>query len=349
MRKRFEDWIYGGGPPFPLDILFTALSVVYGFVVRLRLLLYKKGLFRTKRLACRVISVGNITVGGSGKTPVAMELARFLKKEGYRVAVLSRGYGGSRKGPSIVSDGKNILLGPEEAGDEPCMMAGRLEGVPVVTGADRYRAGLLALERFGPDILVLDDGFQHMALHRDLDLVLVDGRRGFGNGRLLPRGILREPVEGLSRADAVLLKDGGGFELPGGLDMPLFRFSLRPLHLRDLGSGKNRELDFVRGKRVLALSGIADPEPFVEGIKGLGAESMKVMSFPDHHLYTLRDMEDIRAAAEDADLVLTTEKDAVKLRKFIRGADPELYVLVVEAAIEDKFFAFLNSFLKGDR
>ena len=338
-RERFEDWIYGQGPPFPANVFLYVLSLFYGGAVRLRLFLYGRGILSKKRLPCPVVSIGNITVGGTGKTPVCMAVAGFLEKEGLRVAVLSRGYGGSAKGPAVVSDGRRIFLGPDEAGDEPCMMARRLEGVPVVVGRDRFRAGLLAVERFRPDVVVLDDGFQHIGLARDLDVLCVDRGRGFGGGRLLPLGILREPIDGIKRAHILLIKGRGAVDIPCKIDVPVFGFTLRPLYITDLRHGTREEIELVKGKRVLALSGIAGPDSFVNTIKELGAETIKAITYPDHHVFTRKDMEEIKRCSRGMDMVLTTEKDAVRLEGFLRDTDLEIYALIVEALIDDGFFS----------
>ena len=174
--------------------------------MRLRALFYEIGIFRVKRLPLPVISVGNITMGGTGKTPTVILIARELMARGKRVAVLTRGYGGSLEGETrIVSDGEKLFLSPAEAGDEPCLLASSLPGLMVVMGSDRYRAGCLALKELSPDCFILDDGFQHQRLGRDLDILLLDGTAPFNNGWTLPAGFLREPISAVSRADLVIL------------------------------------------------------------------------------------------------------------------------------------------------
>ena len=181
------------------------LSVPYQWAVRTRILFYNIGLLKTKRLPCPVISVGNITVGGTGKTPLVMLLARGLKERGIKIAILSRGYKRKKNSDSLVSDGQNLFLSPEAAGDEPYLMANALKGVPILVGKDRFMTGQMALERFGVRGLLLDDGYQHLHLHRDLNILLIDSNVGFGDGHLLPRGILREPLSHLQRADLFVL------------------------------------------------------------------------------------------------------------------------------------------------
>ena len=190
-------------------------SRLYGAGVSLRHRLYGAGFLKAGSLPCRVISVGNLAVGGTGKTPMTIYVAGLLKGLGYRVVVISRGYQGRKeKSGGIVSDGQTIQMGPQDAGDEPYLMALKLEGVPVLVGKDRFRIGMMAVREFVPDVLVLDDGFQHLKVHRDLDLLLLDASRPFGNGHLLPRGVLREPIDRLNRGDAIVLTRSDGDFMP---------------------------------------------------------------------------------------------------------------------------------------
>ena len=189
----------------PLHIFFYLLSLPYGGAVRARNRLFDLGVLRQEKVGCPVVSVGNLTVGGTGKTPMVILLAGMLRDRGMRPAVLSRGYGGkSTSDVLVVSDGSQILAGPEEAGDEPVLIARRLKGIPVLAGAKRALTGRYARENFGVDVMVLDDGFQHRWIHRDLDIVLLDSRQPLGNGLLLPRGPLREPPSALERAGVVV-------------------------------------------------------------------------------------------------------------------------------------------------
>jgi tetraacyldisaccharide 4'-kinase len=190
----------------PLEWLLYACSQAYELAARLRVKLYETGFLKQQNLQCKVVSIGNITVGGTGKTPVTLHVADLLRRMGYKVAVISRGYGGSAgKKAGIVSDGQEIKMTPEEAGDEPYMISLKLKGIPVIVGRDRVKAGRFAIGEFGSDIIVLDDGFQHLGLRRDLNIVLLDSANPFGNGYLLPRGVLREPLSHLGRADAFVL------------------------------------------------------------------------------------------------------------------------------------------------
>ncbi|MCP4686641.1 MAG: tetraacyldisaccharide 4'-kinase, partial [Desulfobacterales bacterium] len=208
LKAKVETVMAGEGENrFPCLSAFLSLaSILYGGVTKIRTECFRKGLFITKRLPCKVISVGNITVGGTGKTPMAIYVARLLQKLGRSPAIISRGYkGGAESAGGVVSDGRAILLGPDASGDEPYLMASALPNIPVLVGKDRFTAGERAIREFHPDVIVLDDAFQHLRLSRDVNLALLDHRRPFGNARLLPRGPLREPLSALSRADAYLI------------------------------------------------------------------------------------------------------------------------------------------------
>lgn len=296
----------------PHAILYS-LSVIYGIAVRLRLLLYRAGVLRTKRVPCPVISVGNITVGGTGKTPVAIFIASLLKESGKRVVVLSRGYKRGGKSIETVSDGRDILLGPKMSGDEPHLIAKRLQGVPVVVGADRVKAALYAIEKFSPDVIVLDDGFQHIRLERDFNILLTDPVKGFGR-YLLPRGILREPVEGIGRASLVM---GRGFSKPDmelikRFKLPVMEYEYRPTGLIDVKDGGSMGVEYLKGRKVLAFCAIANPESFFSTLEGLGAEVTDRVLFPDHHGYTQKDLDTVMGRREGSQVLITTEKDAVK-------------------------------------
>lgn len=321
-------------------LFLSTLSSVYSSGLLLRSLLYRSGVRRPKRLPCTVISVGNLTVGGTGKTPVTIHIAEFLKKNNSRVVILSRGYKGSSKGVTVVSDGKGILVGPKEAGDEPYLMAERLRGVPVITGADRYRAGLYAIDKFSPDVVILDDGFQHIRLERDVNILLVDSAEGFGNGHLLPRGILREPVEAVKRADIIMVKNGAGDSLKK-YNLPIFEFSYRPVALRDMNNGIEAGLNFIAGKKVIAIAGIANPQSFFKSLASLDADVVRTVSFPDHHDYTHTDINGIRALAKEAQLIITTEKDGVKLKGQSLGLPAFSLSIDVDVKEKEKFHGLI--------
>lgn len=310
------------------SFLYT-LSLPYSAVVRLRNSLYDARLFEAKRLPCPVVSVGNLTVGGTGKTPMVILIANLLLKKGRRPAVLSRGYAG--KGESailVVSDGQRILAGPGESGDEPFLIALSASGAPVLTGRDRYAAGKHALENLGADTLVLDDAFQHRQVFRDINMLLLDSERPFGNGCLLPRGTLREPGGALRRADMIVLtraNEKTSSELKKTIerkrpDVPVFQAGHRPAGIMPLFTlhahlPSPPPIKDLEGRRVFAFAGIARPESFRRSIESLGGEVAAFRAYPDHHPYSEKDVEDILTTSRErgADIILTTEKDGVKL------------------------------------
>lgn len=312
------------------------LSVFYGIGVELRFFLYRIGLFKTRRLDCKVVSIGNITVGGSGKTPMTIYLAERLSKAGKKAVILSRGYKGKVKDIGVVSDGKDILLGPEDAGDEPYLMAVKLKTVPVIVGRDRYKTGRYAIERFKPDVIILDDGFQHIRLFRDLDILLVDGARGFGNNHLFPLGVLREPLKGLGRAGFIMVKGKAGAisNQLSAVSSSLVSFAYKPQIIANLTNDSRLPVDALKGKKIAALSGIADPKSFRDTLKKLGASVIKELAFPDHYAYTNEDAQNIIREAAGADMIITTMKDWVKLKCFSTGNMP-IYVLDIEVEIKD--------------
>ena len=302
---------------------FYCLSLPYGWAVRIRALLYSLGLINTKHLSCPVISVGNITVGGTGKTPLVMALAKGLMDRRISVAILSRGYKGKKASGPLVSDGQSIFLLPEESGDEPFLMAKTLKGVPVLIGKDRFLNGQMALQRFAVRGLLLDDGYQHLPLHRDLNILLIDSQIGFGDQHLLPRGILREPLSHLRRAHLFLLTKVDHPEISQGLEEKLRETQpssqIYHSHYEPLGligpEGAWEELHSIKGKKVLALSGIANPNYFSSLLRKCGMEIAGEVIFQDHHLYTAKDLTFIRKKVNEVDWVVTTEKDMVKLKK----------------------------------
>ncbi len=312
-------------PLSPLLFFLFLCSVLYAAGLRIRTVLFQAGVFKVRRLGRPVISIGNLTVGGTGKTPAAISLASFFKSRGFRPAVLSRGYAGRSGRPvTVVSDGKRRLAGPEEAGDEPCMMAESLRDVPVLTGHRRFLSGKYAIDHLKTDILILDDAFQHRGLARDFDIVLLNAGAPFGNGFLIPRGPLREPKEVLKRADAIVLtgEAGDAAEAAGWLhrlralcpQAPVLRGVYQPHGLTRNGC-EVFPSDFLRGKRVVAFCGIGNPESFRLSLESAGARIVSFISFPDHFRYSEADTQSIcrRAESSGAEMIVTTEKDGIKL------------------------------------
>ena len=303
----------------PFEVLLRGASFLYCLAILLRNRCYDLGLLRQEKLPCKVISVGNLTVGGTGKTPLVIYLADLLRKKGFHPAVLSRGYKGKTKAPiNIVSDGNRIFMKPEDCGDEPFLIAKSLNGVPVLTGPKRVLTGRVAMEQFDADLLILDDAFQHRQLARDVDIVLLNAGRPFGNGFLLPAGPLREPASNLKRAD-VIVRTGADKEIAAvSSSKPEYRALHQAVAIVNGATGRNYPLENLLGRRVCAFAGIASPEAFRQTLSEAGALVVAFLSFPDHHAYSREDIREIqrRATEEKVDMILTTEKDGVKLSRF---------------------------------
>jgi tetraacyldisaccharide 4'-kinase len=326
------------------------LSVGFGLISKTRIRLYDHHLLKSHRLPCHVIAVGNVTTGGTGKTPMTMYIARRMQQLGCRVVVLSRGYGGgAERTGGWVSDDRRVLMDPESAGDEPYMMAVKLPGIPIRVGQDRYRSGLDAIRRFKPDLIVLDDAFQHLGVQRDLNLLLLDAQRPFGNGYLLPRGPLRMPMTSIRRADAVVFtrckNDSHESSLPLDTVVPIpvyhsrhvpALFKMIPSSGGDVSVALTLEpfsQAACRGAAVFGFSGIADNEDFMRSLPGLGFEVTGFIGFDDHHRYCRDDFERVRKAAGDtkAQWLITTEKDFYRV---CHRLTPSIPMIVVGVEIE---------------
>lgn len=327
-----------------LDRLLLALlvpfSIPYALAQRLRALLYRTGVLPGKRLPRPVVSIGNITVGGTGKTPVTAHITRFLMARGAKVAVLSRGYGGTQEGrTAIVSDGDKVLLNAEECGDEPFLLASTIPGLIVVIGADRHAAGMLAMDRLSPDIFLLDDGFQHLRLQRDLNILLLDCTHPFGNGWTLPAGMLREPKDAATRADLVIhtrCPDGTGI----APIVPEKAHAVARHRLSEaipLAGGNPVLLASMENRKVLAFAGIAEPQAFFEGLRASGINMVRTLSLPDHAVYDGMRISALTAAlrSSGADCVITTEKDGVKLRRLPTELAGKTLLARLDLSIDD--------------
>jgi tetraacyldisaccharide 4'-kinase len=351
MMRRLDRFLYRKEKPLAERILLFPLhllSLPYGWAVGARSLFYSLRLLKTKKLPCPVISIGNITVGGTGKTPLVMTLARGLRDRGISVAILSRGYKRTQTSEPVVSDGNSIFLSSEESGDEPFLMAQGCQGVPVLVGKNRFTNGRIALQQFGVKGLLLDDGYQHLPLHRDLDILLIDSHIGFGDQHLLPRGILREPLSHLRRAHLFLLTKADDLETSRPLEKQIheihpgaqvFHSRYQPTSL--VGPrGEHEELYALRGKKILALSGIANPDSFSSLLRRCEIEIVGEAVFPDHHSYGPKDLSSIDEKSKGVDWIVTTEKDMLKLRKLgidhlpIRSLRIEMKIWEEEAFFE---------------
>ena len=314
-------------------------SYLFSGIVQLRLWLYRNRILRDQPLGCLVVVVGNLTVGGTGKTPVVEMFAKALRDRGRKVAILSRGYKSKapplwqkwwfwlnhteEPPPRIVSDGEKVLLDSELAGDEPFMLARNLPGVVVLVDKNRVKAGAYAIKKFGCDTLVLDDGFQYLPLKGRLNLLLVDKTNPFGNGFLLPRGILREPVKHLQRASYVFLTKSKGVrdeELEALIQKfnptaEIIECAHKPQYLQRIDTDERLSLSALAGRKIGALSGIAAPESFEAFLRETGAKLVYTRRFLDHYRFTHEDLVGVYGEAEDAgvELMVTTEKDAVRI------------------------------------
>jgi tetraacyldisaccharide 4'-kinase len=326
IRSYIEDLMYGRKKSLPVGMFLQLLSLYYALAVQLRHLLYRLGVAKQQKLSLKVISVGNITLGGTGKTPAVIQIAGLLLRNRKRPVVISRGYGRKdESGIVVVSDGEKVLVDTETGGDEPVMIGSVLREVPVVVGSDRYQAAVFAQKKFDIDTVVLDDGFQHLGLKRDLDIVLVDAADPFGNGKLFPAGILREPLAALKRAQVVLITGEDRAADLAGLkgvigrttEARIFTSRQDPADIVDVKTGEIRPLSALRGTAVLAFSGIARPESFATFLRALGADIRDMIAYPDHYAYNGSDLAALfrKAADEKIGMMITTEKDAVRLRR----------------------------------
>jgi tetraacyldisaccharide 4'-kinase len=373
MREYFRDWIENF-ETFFLEVVFNerhdwrakltrallfAGSKLFQLAVIVRRWLYNVRILRDKTLGVQVIAIGNLTVGGTGKTPVVEKFASELRDAGRTVAILSRGYRSQpvplhtkilnkillrddQTPPRIVSDGKSLLLDSNMAGDEPYMLASNLKNVIVLVDKDRVKSGRYAIEKFGCDTLLLDDGFQYWKLRgRRHDVVLIDRQQPFGNEHLLPRGTLREPPSHLARAQTIFItkSDGNTAELRERIaklnsTAAIIECVHQPLYFEDVFSGERKGLDFLTGKKVASLSGIAQPESFEQSLVKLGSELVYAKRFADHHRFTQQEILNAinRSKKRQAQIIITTQKDAVRFPKIDRR-DLSIYFMRVEIKI----------------
>ena len=342
-------------------IIFWPLSSVYGFLVWVRNRLYEMDILHQTLLNAAVISVGNVTVGGTGKTPMVEKVSRILSEKGYRVAVLSRGYRRKGKGIVVVSNGENVIATPEQAGDEPLLLAKHLPKVPVLVNRNRAESGRLAEERWGIEVLILDDGFQHRKVQRDLDLVVVDSTTLFGNSRLLPAGPLREPLNSLKRADVIVFTrvnecdnwEDGAERIKRVSSATVFSSVHRPLEWVSIGRQGRYSLDHLYGKRVVACSGIGNPDSFIKTLESLEVDVVRFLRYQDHHWYNEGDLRKIFRTAMriGVEAVVVSEKDAVRM-PVSRGWEIPFYFLRIELEIQNgdqEFMSLLHSVLKLKR
>ena len=353
--------------------LLKAYSLVFGAIVAVRYALYSIGILRRFPLGIQVISIGNVTAGGTGKTPVTEIFARTLAAEGRKVAILSRGYRRKEaplwkrvftqviEKPLVVSDGRHILLDAATGGDEPYMLASNLPGVAVVVDRNRVKAARYAVKRLGCNTIILDDGFQYQKLKHSVEVVLVDSTNPFGNGNMLPRGILREPARHLKRADIIFLTKCRGDVSEAVKEIrkynkraEIVECNHAPKVLKDVWSREEFPLDWLKGKKLCTLSGIASPKGFENSLRHLGSKVVWCERYADHHRY---DSSEIlyalnRSADMGADALVTTEKDAVRFPRFETSPIRCLYLRIAIEILRggDSFQEIINRicFRKAD-
>ena len=317
------------------------LTLFYRATIFWRNTLYNYKFFISRRLPTKIISVGNITSGGTGKTPMVIYLAEKLKEREKSVAILSRGYGRKTAGTQLVTDGKTLVDDWRNFGDEPTLMAEKLKGIPIVVDENRYRGGLFLVDKFKPDVIILDDGFQHRSLDRNIDIVLLNSQDEREDYKLIPYGKLREPIKHLKRADIlVFTKTNITNPIPylikvsEKLSLPTIKSHIKASNTLYNG---NKSVLVNKNRRTIAVSALGDHRGFHKTLEQIGLAVIEKLTFLDHHDYVQKDIEKIidKAEKHNADIIVTTEKDLVKLKKHNFG-EYELFSLPIQFQIENK-------------
>ncbi len=336
-------------------------AFLYGMGVRARIAAYRYGLLKSMPLPGFVISIGNLVAGGTGKTPATITMAKWAHEQGCRVAVLSRGYGGRHnKKVLLVSRGERLLTNPTEAGDEPCLLAENLPGIPIIVCRKRYKAGLFAYNEFGSNFFILDDGFQHLELKRNINIILIDASNPFGNGHILPWGPLRDPLDQLKRADICILTRSHDIDktqktheiirqyLPKKV---IFSAQHIPNKIVFPVSDETHRPEFLKNKRIVAFAGIACPESFRQTLTDLGGKVIHFKGFGDHHRFRAEEIENIIKIKTDlnAHFIITTEKDWVRIRPLMLSC-PELGYIGIRFELlsgeHDVFFKTIKNHIR---
>lgn len=328
-------------------LLLSFASIFYGIAINSRNFLYFIKILPKTKLDRTVISIGNLTTGGTGKTPITAELARIIGKSGKKVAILSRGYGGSlnSKDVHLISDGEKVFYTAKEAGDEPFWMGSNIKKVFVITCRDRVKAAKWAIKELDIDIFILDDGYQYVKLERDLNILLVDGHKKFGNNMLLPAGPLREPISEIKRADKVIVVNKISYTQKSVKDCRAYaRYLIKKYDLEVFGCNTVatglyntiKNIPVLSPQKVYAFTGIAQPEFFFASIESHRHTLMKKVEFDDHYAYTQEDLSKIITAAKisGADIIATTEKDIVKIKPFLDKMTLDMPFYVLKLSIE---------------
>lgn len=308
--------------------LLDFASIFYGLGSGLKNFLYDKNILKPKKVNAYVISVGNITTGGVGKTPVVAEIAKYLIQKGEKVAIISRGYGGqlSNKSINIISDGNTVFFEAKMSGDEPNWLAENIKGAIVLTSKNRYEASKYAIEKFGVTKIILDDGFQHRKLHRDMDIVLMDSEKGFGREKLLPAGPMREGVEVFKRIDKFIIISKNTDHVRAEklvkimgkkLNTPIYLCKIEPDYIYNIKTGEYLK----KGSTATAICAIGQPEQFYSFLQDYKIKNTK--TFDDHHVYTEEEIPE--------GIIITTEKDAVKMKNFKQN---DIFALKLKTIID---------------
>ncbi len=335
-------------------VISSFLSFIYSSLVAIRNFFYETKILSTKSLNCKVISIGNITVGGSGKTPTVEYLSNLLQSKGHNVGIISRGYKRKSKSTLVVTDGKKKPKSWEHVGDEPYLLAHKLENIPIVVGVSRYKAGSMMIEKFQPDVILIDDGFQHLSLHRDLDIVLVNSKDKRSDYKLIPSGKLREPISNLIRADLIVITKTNIHQPSNYLINKIESFN-RPtiyneIQIDDLlqyKSNKSNKLEKIANKKVYLFSALGDNESFKKIMDNTDAEIVGHSKYQDHHHYTFDNLKDIEQEATKckAEFLITTEKDLVKIN--FQNNKIDIYAIRMKMIFkpENLFSKYIDDFL----
>ena len=329
--------------------LFFPITLFYWGVIFWRNIFYNFNFFVSRKIPTKVVSVGNITAGGTGKTPAVIYLSQFFKKRNYKVAVLSRGYGRKTAGTQLVTNGKETVDDWRNFGDEPTLISQKLKDVPIVVDQNRYRGAMYLIEKFNTYIIIMDDAFQHRSIERDLDLVLINSQAPISDYRLIPHGLLREPIRHLKRADAIILTKSNLGKPEQKLiskvkksNLPVFYSTIIHNHFFTIN---NETFKPENNARVLAVSGIADPQSFYESLKRTNIKMVKKIPYFDHYEFKQSDIEKLKEALidNDAEIIVTTEKDMIRLKNLdLSGID--IYSLGIDFQLDgpgEKYFANL--------
>lgn len=335
-------------------ILLWPIALFYGALVWWRNFFYHIGFFVSRRIAVPVVSVGNLSVGGTGKTPAVIFLAKSFLEQGRRVGIVSRGYGRLSSGTVVVSDGVDILASTEDSGDEPMLMARRLPAVPVVVDEDRYRGAQVLVEQFSPDLVLMDDGFQHRGLARDCDLVLMDATAAQKDYRMLPYGMLRERLSALRRSRLIIWTRTDLQAPPAKIKSKVDSLGIAQVdsvmtigpELQRVGTEELVQAANLHGRDIVAFCGIARPHTFYQSLISMNLEPAWTRYFSDHHWYSDSTLNDLANLVSAGGIFITTEKDAVKLPADFTGRH-EIYTLRVEMSLDQKALERLQSILSA--